>query len=234
MVKKGYKQTQKHIENVRKAKTGMKYKINKENPTSFKKGDAPWNKGFKGVQVPWNKGLTKETDERVAQYSKQSGKTRKERGIKPTHIYTLEHRKKTSRRMKTHNPMFNPETREKVRQTIIQLYKDKPEILENRKPSGINQFSDKFTSIEQKIADVLNDLNIMFIHNKRIGRYFVDFLVFDNIVIECDGEYWHQDKDKDAERDKYLERRGYTVFRLTGSEINESAKRCIEELFFLE
>jgi hypothetical protein len=37
-------------------KVGMKYKKHKENPTSFKKGNKPWNTGKKGVQISSRKG----------------------------------------------------------------------------------------------------------------------------------------------------------------------------------
>lgn len=36
----------------------------------FRKGQAAWNKGLKGVQIAWNKGLTKETDKRIGQMAR--------------------------------------------------------------------------------------------------------------------------------------------------------------------
>jgi len=36
---------------------GLVYKKHKENPTSFKKGLTPWNKGLVGMQTAWNKGV---------------------------------------------------------------------------------------------------------------------------------------------------------------------------------
>lgn len=68
------------------------------------------------------------------------------------------------------------------------------------------------------------------------GLYVVDVLVPGaKIVIECDGDYWHRPDDKDiARRDqkktKYLESRGYIVFRFWESEIKENAAKCVEKI----
>lgn len=42
------------------------------------------------------------------------------------------------------------------------------------------------------------------------------------IVVECDGEAFHQDKAKDAQRTAEIERHGYRVMRFTGSEIHHN------------
>ena len=124
------------------------------------------------------------------------------------------------------NPCNKKEVRDKISKTLIAKYKSHPEILENRKPSGINQYSGSYSSIERMIADCFNALNVRFYHNQRIGKYFADFVIFNDVIVECDGEYWHRDKEKDRRRDLYLMERGYSVFRLTESRIKKDSMRC--------
>jgi len=55
------------------------------------------------------------------------------------------------------------------------------------------------------------------------------------IVIECDGDYWHRPDDKgiarrDQKKNKYLESRGYLVFRFWESEIEEDVGKCVEKI----
>lgn len=125
------------------------------------------------------------------------------------------------------NPCSKQEIKDKIRNTIIETYKKHPEILENRKPSGINQFSEGYTSIEKLIADALNSMNIAFYHNIKVGRYFPDFLIFHNVIIECDGEYWHNEE-KDSKRDSYLMNNGYYIFRLAGKRILKDPIGCVK------
>ena len=65
-----------------------------------------------------------------------------------------------------------------------------------------------------------------------IGRYyFLDFALPDlKIAIECDGEYWHQDKEKDLERQKYIESLGWQFIRFTGKEISKNLSGCVEKI----
>jgi very-short-patch-repair endonuclease len=121
------------------------------------------------------------------------------------------------------------ETKDKIRKTLIETYKKHPEILENRKPSGINQYNGKYTSIEKLIADTLTLMNINFYHNQKVGRYFPDFLIFHDVIIECDGEYWHNEE-KDLKRDSYLMDKGYYIFRLAGKRIKQDPKKCVSDI----
>lgn len=79
----------------------------------------------------------------------------------------------------------------------------------------------------REIADVLEEMNIFYVHNYRIDRYFADFVIFDKIVIECDGKYWHRDKNKEKVRDKVLHDNGYYVFHLEETRIKNDPVKCV-------
>ncbi len=67
-----------------------------------------------------------------------------------------------------------------------------------------------------------------------IGKYRVDFALKDKkVVVELDGHSYHKTKEQrqnDAERQRHLQKEGYTVIRFTGSEINKDLSGCISEV----
>lgn len=80
------------------------------------------------------------------------------------------------------------------------------------------------TDIEQIVYDALNDMEIEFISQFLVNdKFLVDtFVPAVNLVIECDGTYWHS-LDRVIKRDRtknaYLSACGYEILRLPGSEI---------------
>jgi len=64
--------------------------------------------------------------------------------------------------------------------------------------------------------------------------YRVDFILKDaRLIIELDGHEYHSTKEqleRDAVRQRYLTRAGYTVIRFTGREINRNAVSCVAEV----
>lgn len=66
------------------------------------------------------------------------------------------------------------------------------------------------------------------------SRYRVDFLLKDaRLVVELDGHDYHSTREqleKDAVRQRYLSRAGYTVIRFTGREIHRNAAACVSEV----
>lgn len=197
--------------------------MSKNKKGQFEKNHKPWNTGLKlGKPLNNNKLPTKIV------YCKCCGVAFEVRITSPQKYAPKHYQRLMSSK---NNPACNPETKEKIRTTLLQTYKDRPEILENRKPCGINQFSNKYTSIEKPIADILISKNIPFIHNFKIKSYFVDFLIFENVILECDGEYWHKDKNKDYRRDAKIMKDGYYIFRLSEKDILKDPNRCVDKVF---
>ena len=50
------------------------------------------------------------------------------------------------------------------------------------------------------------------------------------IDVEYDGWYWHQDENKDNERDKFVISNGYKVFRIKGGLKNPSKTQIIQNI----
>ena len=63
----------------------------------------------------------------------------------------------------------------------------------------------KLTDIEQIIDNYLHQNNIYHEHEYAVGKKVMDFYVPSlAIFIEADGDYWHQDKEKDRAKDAYV------------------------------
>ncbi|WP_200933222.1 MULTISPECIES: endonuclease domain-containing protein [unclassified Sphingomonas] len=66
------------------------------------------------------------------------------------------------------------------------------------------------------------------------GRYRVDFILKDaRLIIELDGHAYHSTKEqfeRDAIRQRYLTRAGYSVIRFTGREVNRDPASCVREV----
>ena len=92
------------------------------------------------------------------------------------------------------------------------------------------------TSIELKIEEELRRRNIDY--QKQVplfGVTIVDFLLRNKIAIYCDGDYWHnrpEVKVRDKRQNKILKENGFRIFRFSEHEINESPKRCIDQINF--
>ena len=75
-----------------------------------------------------------------------------------------------------------------------------------------------------------------------IGPYRCDFAFLQfhprgtttRIIVECDGHDFHdrtkEQAQRDKSRDRFLQSRGWRVFRFTGSEIHRDAHKCVDEV----
>lgn len=200
----------------------IKEEIIKINPNwkfcGFKKGHKI-NKGKS--HPPWNKNLTNENDIRIKISSEKKSKTLKEQYKSGKRVsargflnkkHTDEWKKEASRRVSGNlNPSKRPEVREKMKEARKQQIVPK-----------------KDTSIEIKIQNFLKELNIKFEVHKYINiehGYQCDvYIPSSNLIIECDGNYWHnypEGTEIDKIRTTELLVAGYEVLRLWESDIRK-------------
>lgn len=89
------------------------------------------------------------------------------------------------------------------------------------------------SSLEVTVEKVLVALGMEFETQKQIGPWVVDFyLPSKNLVIECDGAYWHslpEVVERDERKNLYLQQHGYTVIRLLEEQIRENALGVVSE-----
>ena len=101
-----------------------------------------------------------------------------------------------------------------------------------------------FTPIEQALWHDIRAASAVLYPQFPAGQYFVDFgNPVARVAIECDGALWHQDKEKDQERQRAIEAMGWKVYRITGrdckSDFNEErmerspARKLIDEVVLL-
>lgn len=89
------------------------------------------------------------------------------------------------------------------------------------------------SSIEISVAEELTRRGINFKEQVLYHRMFLDFLLPNKIVIECDGEYWHtipENEKRDRKKDALLKKEGYTLIRLTEKEIKSDVESCVENV----
>jgi G:T-mismatch repair DNA endonuclease (very short patch repair protein) len=200
------------------------------------------NNGMFGKKGP-NKGLTKANSERIKNSSEKISKSRKEMskcGLLPSTAGEK-------------NGMFGKEpwnkgetkyTNNSLLEAGLKQSKFRKEYWESlsdeQKDKIIGDLSlaankaKKDTKIEIIVKEVLDKLNINYIKNFRCDRYIFDFYLLDyNFVIECQGDYWHGNKEyfkdlnemqlKNIERDKnkieYLEKNNIKSLFLWENEI---------------
>ena len=91
------------------------------------------------------------------------------------------------------------------------------------------------TSIEIKMAQALDNAQIAYTAQVLMfEKFLVDFLLSDyHIIVQCDGEYWHNRKGakaRDKGQDSYFRNAGYLVLRFTDKEINSNIDACIQKI----
>lgn len=75
------------------------------------------------------------------------------------------------------------------------------------------------TPIEAALWQDIRQVGVVLYPQLPVGRYFVDFgNPIARVAVECDGQQWHRDAERDAKRQHEIEGMGWTVYRISGRE----------------
>lgn len=98
---------------------------------------------------------------------------------------------------------------------------------------GQSYIEQEFTKSLEDLADAI-EAEHWFGDPERHSRYRVDFLLKDaRLIVELNGHEFHSTKEqleKDAIRQRYLSRAGYTVIPFTGREVVRNPQKCVADV----
>lgn len=114
------------------------------------------------------------------------------------------------------------EIQEKIRQTNLEKYGYKnvwlsPEIQSKIAKTQAENFKTKTSSQQNKLYNIIKKKYQNAELNHPFSQCSLDVFVSidgNNIDIEYDGSYWHQDQQRDIKRDKFLQSQGFKVLRI--------------------
>ena len=239
MPKKGYKQSEEHKEKTRQIHLGMKQSeetIHKRvsKTIGLKRNEEQRKKISEGLK---NSETSKRTQfKRGAEHSRWKGGISKKiianiRFKRSSEPMPLDLRKKISDSLKGRHCSPNTEFK-KGDEALIKRQTElwgRPEyrlLAKERRSKLVLPLKD--SSIEVRIQNFLRELKIDFFTHQYMKiehGYQCDILIPSmNLVIECDGDYWHKypiGKELDHVRTKELIEKGFKVLRLWEFEINE-------------
>jgi len=144
------------------------------------------------------------------------------------------HTEKTKKNngIKISKALNKPQCKKARSEHLKKFYMEHPE----KHPNHLTK--NRKTSIELKVKAFLDMFlleNKDYYFNKTIwvkdGVLYPDFLLYNKLVIEVDGDYFHKDREKDRIRDRKIRLAGYKVIHLKEGDINnnfEKVKRQIE------
>ena len=87
-------------------------------------------------------------------------------------------------------PILSEDQLKRLKEGVIKKWKT--DSYKTNAAIGREKYQGRPSSIETILCQILDDLNIKYLKQHRIGFYLFDcFLIDYNILIECNGDYWH-------------------------------------------
>lgn len=186
---------------------------------------------------------------KVAKFMDKKNKTCMERYGEKTPLKSKEIQEKIKESNLKHygvdNPLKSQEVWESIKQTNLNKYGCQyvvqcPEVSRKIKQHAMETLTKngKVPTSSQQIAtyNILKDMYNICELNYSYGTYSLDCYVKTNNVeidVEYDGWYWHQDKEKDNKRDKFMNSQGLKVLRIKGGKEIPTKEQLIEAIDYL-
>lgn len=187
------------------------------------------NMGFFKKHKPWNYGLTKHNDIRLKKCSeKQKGKIPYNK-LPDKKIKCKYCGKRIIVSFNSNKKFCSKSCGAKCRFLNDSYLKKKIEEMHNGKRERITKWT-------KKLGIYLKEEKISFEYEYKIGKFWADIYIPNyNMLIECDGEYWHNypnGTEKDFRKIEFYKKAGFNVLNLWNSVINKLSKN--EFLFLLK
>lgn len=139
------------------------------------------------------------------------------------------------------NPNFGhkntEKTKAKMRESALKKFEKFPEKMHRWMDTGVcsNKTKSKY---EAKVNDILKRQNIKFIPQFRVGRKRADFYLSDlNLIIEVDGEYFHNypfGTENDRKKDVIYKEKGFGILRIWAHTIETITDEQLIKLIYLQ
>jgi very-short-patch-repair endonuclease len=186
----------------------------------------------------WSKGLTKETHPSLAIVSRKVSEAQRGRqindaqraGLTIGRTWSKGHTKencpiiarRAAKRAGVGAGIPNPAHSKRMLAFYAANPEKHPNAILARKTKGRGH-----THIEKIVSDILTESGVAFNFNVNIGNKWPDFSIPScRLIIEADGEYWHQDAEKEAARDAYLQSLGWRVMHFPGKALVGDTEGC--------
>lgn len=122
---------------------------------------------------------------------------------------------------------------------IVEKYKDKYGVGESRIHQLRKQRKiklqvntiDRSSTAEIKVRSILEEIDVAYVQEKKIGKYSIDFYLGFKLCLEVQGRYWHSQSrriESDHRKKQFLESKGYKVIYVWDDELH-LAKGIITE-----
>src|SRR5690606_23784692 len=93
------------------------------------------------------------------------------------------------------------------------------------------------SEFERRVFDEITNRGYRVIPQYKVNSYRIDLVIMGDktkLAVECDGDHWHtskEDQERDFQREKILQRAGWTFWRVLGSTYYNNPDNALESLW---